>query len=131
MREEDLPMTLLLAPPRLAKSPSRSERRRNRASQVFGPPYPFFDRRARRTPVPGWQLRKHRSPLWRAVVGEVPPAKRLVDFVGALILLAGLSPLLLLIAAAIKFQDGGPVLFWQTRVGRRRRCFSFPKFRSM
>jgi lipopolysaccharide/colanic/teichoic acid biosynthesis glycosyltransferase len=123
-------MTLLLAPPRL-QTPTRSDRRRNRASRVFGTPYPFFDRRARRTPVPGWQLRKHRSRLWRAIVGEVPPAKRLVDFVGALILLAGLAPLLLIIAAAIKLQDRGPILFWQTRVGRRGRCFAFPKFRSM
>jgi lipopolysaccharide/colanic/teichoic acid biosynthesis glycosyltransferase len=123
-------MTLLLAPPRL-QSPARQERRRNRSSQVFGAPYPFFDRRARRTPVPGWQLRRHRSFLWRAIVGEVPPAKRLVDFVGALVFLIGFAPLLAVIAAAIKLQDGGPVLFWQTRVGRRGRCFAFPKFRSM
>jgi|SRR5947209_1939506 len=123
-------MTLLLAPPRL-QSPARSDRRGNRKSRVFGPPYPFFDRRARRTPVPGWQLQMHRSRWWRAIVGEVPPAKRLVDFVGALILLVGLAPLLLVIAAAIKLQDRGPILFWQTRVGRRGRCFAFPKFRSM
>jgi lipopolysaccharide/colanic/teichoic acid biosynthesis glycosyltransferase len=81
--------------------------------------------------VPGWQLRKYRSRLWRAIVGEVPPAKRIVDFVGALILLAGLAPLLLVLAAAIKLQDRGPILFWQTRVGRRGRCFACPKFRSM
>jgi exopolysaccharide biosynthesis polyprenyl glycosylphosphotransferase len=42
-----------------------------------------------------------------------------------------LSPLLALIAAAIKLQDRGPVLFWQVRVGRDGREFRFPKFRSM
>ena len=31
----------------------------------------------------------------------------------------------------IKWHDGGPVLFWQTRVGQRGRPFPFPKFRSM
>jgi lipopolysaccharide/colanic/teichoic acid biosynthesis glycosyltransferase len=128
-------MTLLLAPPRLTApprtAPSRPDRRRNRPSRVFSPPYPFFDRRALRTPVPGWQLRLHRSRLWRAVVGEVPTAKRVVDIAGALVLLTALSPLLFVIAVLIKLQDGGPVLFWQTRVGRRGRCFSFPKFRSM
>jgi lipopolysaccharide/colanic/teichoic acid biosynthesis glycosyltransferase len=123
-------MTLLLAPSRLRK-PARPDRRRNRGSRVFGAPYPFFDRRALRNPVPGWQLRKHRSRLWRAIVGEVPPAKRIVDFVGSVILLAGLAPLLLVLAAAIKVHDRGPVLFWQTRVGRRGRCFALPKFRSM
>jgi lipopolysaccharide/colanic/teichoic acid biosynthesis glycosyltransferase len=121
-------MTALLSPPRLnrpRRSPPPDERRRNRASQVFGAPYPFFDRRARRVPVPGWQLTLYRSRLWRAVVGEV------VDVVGSLILLAAFSPVLLVIATVIKLQDRGPVLFWQTRVGRRGRCFAFPKFRSM
>jgi lipopolysaccharide/colanic/teichoic acid biosynthesis glycosyltransferase len=98
---------------------------------VFGPPYPYFDRRALKTPVPGWQLRLHRSALWRAVVGEVPPVKRVIDIAGALVLLTALAPVLLVIAVVIKLQDGGPVLFWQTRVGRRGRCFAFPKFRSM
>jgi lipopolysaccharide/colanic/teichoic acid biosynthesis glycosyltransferase len=124
-------MTLLLAPPRLDALPPRPERRRNRHSRVFSAPYPYFDRRALRTPVPSWQLKLHRSAWWRAIVGEVKPAKRIVDAAGALILLIALSPLLLVIAAIIKLQDAGPVLFWQTRVGRLGRCFAFPKFRSM
>jgi lipopolysaccharide/colanic/teichoic acid biosynthesis glycosyltransferase len=123
-------MTALAAPPRLTAAPP-ADRRRNRASRVFGPPYPYFDRRSLRTPVPGWQLRLNRSSLWRAVVGEVPTFKRIVDIVGSLILIMVLSPVLLVLAAVIKMQDSGPVLFWQTRVGRRGRCFGFPKFRSM
>ena len=40
-------------------------------------------------------------------------------------------PLLALIALAIKLEDGGPVLFSQTRVGRNFRKFLLYKFRSM
>ena len=62
--------------------------------------------------------------------------KRGIDlFVGALLLVA-LSPLLLLIACAIKLYSPGPVLFVQERVGydrvsRRTRLFKLYKFRSM
>ncbi|MGO8734227.1 MAG: sugar transferase [Terriglobia bacterium] len=40
-------------------------------------------------------------------------------------------PLFVLIALAIKLEDGGPVLFSQTRVGRNFRKFLLFKFRSM
>ena len=40
-------------------------------------------------------------------------------------------PLFLIVALLIKLTDGGPVLFWQSRVGRWGREFPFPKFRSM
>src|SRR5215212_4099642 len=100
-------MQLLDAPARPQHAPARPpaqpqarpDRRRNRASRVFGAPYPYFDRRALRTPVPAWQLKLHRSALWRAVVGEVPSAKRVVDIVGSLILLIALAPVLLVLAA--------------------------------
>jgi lipopolysaccharide/colanic/teichoic acid biosynthesis glycosyltransferase len=39
--------------------------------------------------------------------------------------------LLLIIALLIRLEDGGPVLFWQARVGRYGCEFPFPKFRSM
>ncbi len=42
-----------------------------------------------------------------------------------------LSPLLGLIALIIKWEDGGPVFFTQTRVGTRGRLFTCYKFRSM
>jgi lipopolysaccharide/colanic/teichoic acid biosynthesis glycosyltransferase len=42
-----------------------------------------------------------------------------------------LSPLLLLIAAAVKLGDGGPMLYIQPRVGRKFKKFSLLKFRSM
>lgn len=42
-----------------------------------------------------------------------------------------LSPLFLLVALLIKLEDGGPVLFVQTRVGHNGREFPMYKFRSM
>ena len=41
------------------------------------------------------------------------------------------SPLWLLLSAAIKLEDGGPVFYRQDRVGRGGRRFSALKFRSM
>lgn len=41
------------------------------------------------------------------------------------------SPLWLIIAAAIRFEDGGPIFFPQERVGLRGRRFQAWKFRSM
>jgi lipopolysaccharide/colanic/teichoic acid biosynthesis glycosyltransferase len=56
--------------------------------------------------------------------------KRIFDFAAAFLGLALLSPLLIIIAVAIK-TDKGPVLFKQNRVGRRGRVFNIYKFRSM
>jgi lipopolysaccharide/colanic/teichoic acid biosynthesis glycosyltransferase len=58
-------------------------------------------------------------------------AKRLFDLslAGLGLLLAG--PLLLLIAAAIRLSDSGPIFFRQYRVGRHGRHFCILKFRTM
>jgi len=69
--------------------------------------------------------------LWSLVVGFARFIKRAVDIVVAGSMLVVLSPLFLFVSAAIKLTDGGPVLFWQTRVGKWGREFPFPKFRSM
>ncbi|MDX2165617.1 MAG: sugar transferase [Deltaproteobacteria bacterium] len=57
--------------------------------------------------------------------------KRLVDVVAALLLLVLSAPLCALVAIAIKLEDGGAVLFRQTRVGRRGQLFTLRKLRSM
>ncbi|HEY3260570.1 MAG TPA: sugar transferase, partial [Pseudonocardiaceae bacterium] len=57
--------------------------------------------------------------------------KSVVDRVAAALGLLLISPLLLGIVVAIRAQDGGPVFFRQTRVGREGRTFSMIKFRSM
>ena len=56
---------------------------------------------------------------------------RVFDFLCAVVGLVGLSPLFLLIAVAIKLDDGGPVFFGQDRIGRGFRPFRIWKFRSM
>ena len=57
--------------------------------------------------------------------------KRAFDLIAVVPALLLLSPLFLLMALAIKLEDGGPILYWQKRVGLNGRVFAFPKFRSM
>jgi lipopolysaccharide/colanic/teichoic acid biosynthesis glycosyltransferase len=57
--------------------------------------------------------------------------KRTFDIFLALCGLIISLPLLIIIALAIKTEDGGPVLFRQVRVGRYGKKFTILKFRSM
>jgi exopolysaccharide biosynthesis polyprenyl glycosylphosphotransferase len=57
--------------------------------------------------------------------------KRLLDIVGAALLMVLLSPLMLLVSIAIKVDSRGPVFFRQERVGLHGRTFAVVKFRSM
>lgn len=68
---------------------------------------------------------------WRWLVGGSRFLKRAFDIAGSFAALLLLTPLFLLIALLIKLEDGGPVFFAQTRVGRRGREFQMFKFRSM
>ena len=66
---------------------------------------------------------------WALAVG--PALKRSLDIVVSGVALLLLAPLFAAVALAIKATDFGPVLFWQTRVGRYGKVLRFPKFRSM
>jgi len=68
---------------------------------------------------------------WQIVVGGTGVLKRLLDIVVSLTGLFCLAPLFAVVALCIKLTDGGPILFWQSRVGKWGREFPFPKFRSM
>ena len=57
--------------------------------------------------------------------------KRAFDIAVSAAGLIAFAPLSLLIAIAIKLEDGGPVFFHQERVGRGCRVFTAYKFRSM
>ncbi len=57
--------------------------------------------------------------------------KRLIDIVGASLLLIILSPILLLLGIAIWLDSRRPVVFRQERVGLHGRSFNVLKFRSM
>ncbi|NLJ32173.1 MAG: sugar transferase, partial [Clostridiales bacterium] len=58
-------------------------------------------------------------------------AKRVFDILLSLLILILFSPLLLLLAAAIKLDSKGPVFYRQVRVGRYNRDFKIFKFRTM
>ncbi|MBG6237085.1 exopolysaccharide biosynthesis polyprenyl glycosylphosphotransferase [Mycetocola sp. CAN_C7] len=79
-------------------------------------------------PVAGLPLIHVETPRYS---GQKVVAKRALDIVGAAVLLVLLSPVLLLVAASVKFSSDGPVLFRQRRVGIRGEQFSMLKFRSM
>lgn len=67
----------------------------------------------------------------RAPQGWSLIAKRIIDLVGASVLLILLLPVLLLAALAIKLTSRGPVLFSQERHGLNRRRFRMYKLRTM
>ena len=57
--------------------------------------------------------------------------KRFLDFILSLVAVVGLSWLLLIIAGAIKVEDGGNILFKQKRIGLNKKEFYIYKFRTM
>ncbi len=57
--------------------------------------------------------------------------RRGIELIGSLIGLLALSPILLLVAMAVRLSSSGPVLYRQTRVGLNGRHFEILKFRSM
>lgn len=71
-----------------------------------------------------------RRRLARSQVMRGGLSKRVLDVTVATLALALFLPFGLVLALLIK-RDGGPVFYWQTRVGYQGRTFRFPKFRSM
>lgn len=57
--------------------------------------------------------------------------KRVFDIVMSALGLIALSPMLAIIAYKIKREDGGPIIYKQTRVGKDGKKFEMYKFRSM
>ena len=58
-------------------------------------------------------------------------AKRLLDIVGALVLILVLSPLLLTVLVVLSITTRGKPLFWQRRAGHLGKTFLMAKFRTM
>ena len=86
------------------------------------------------SPVKRWKLSGYillKSLAWRWLTGGTLHAKRTFDIIAGSLLLLLSSPLWLFVALLLKLEDGGPVLFYQTRVGKRGRRFRMFKFRSM
>jgi lipopolysaccharide/colanic/teichoic acid biosynthesis glycosyltransferase len=86
-------------------------------------------RRALRAVGHGWGLiQGHRH--GRSLFPRRSP-RQLVEGVAALVLLTLLSPLLLMVAIAVKWTSKGPILFRQERLGLHRSKFKIIKFRTM
>ncbi|PYQ62564.1 MAG: hypothetical protein DMF58_01310 [Acidobacteria bacterium] len=77
--------------------------------------------------TPGQLLASQRLRKSRLLKG----AQRVLSFTAALILLAIFSPLLAIVALALKIDSDGPILFRQTRLGKGFRPFQLIKFRTM
>lgn len=75
--------------------------------------------------TPLYLRRNNGIPLWRLAV------KRFCDIVLSVFTLVVLSPILLLVAIAIKAEDGGPVFYKQERCTIGGKKFMIFKFRSM
>ena len=60
-----------------------------------------------------------------------PIVKRVLDFLGATLLLIVSSPVLLLTAVLVRINLGSPVIFSQPRPGLNEQVFNLYKFRSM
>lgn len=64
------------------------------------------------------------KPAYRAI-------KRIIDFLGSLFGLIILSPIFIVLAAAIYIDDGKPAIFRQDRIGKNKKPFTLYKFRTM
>ncbi|MFJ2378299.1 sugar transferase [Streptomyces sp. NPDC087769] len=84
--------------------------------------------RVRATAAAGLTLLHIAPPLRR---GPQPALKAVVDRVGAALGLLVLTPLLVLIGAAVRFGSDGPVFHRQVRQGQHNRPFTMWKFRTM
>lgn len=57
--------------------------------------------------------------------------KRLIDIIGALLIIIFTSPIFIITSIAIKIDDGGPVIYKQDRLTKGGEIFQIYKFRSM
>lgn len=67
----------------------------------------------------------------KPISGMSAAAKRAEDFIGGIIALILLTPVMLVISVIIKLDSTGPALFCQARSGRNREVIKVYKFRTM
>ena len=75
--------------------------------------------------APFLEMDYHKMTLFQRIV------KRVVDIALSAVMLLICSPLMLVVAMAIRLEDGGPVIFSQTRLTVGGRRFTIRKFRTM
>jgi len=99
------------------------------AIHIAPPTYGFFSHWIEYADVDGIPLGHCRPPAVRSLLYRA--SKRLFDLAFSAIVLLLASPLFLLVAALIRLDTPGPVLFGQERIGQQGRAFRIWKFRSM
>ena len=62
---------------------------------------------------------------------KTPVIKRAFDIVSSGLVILMISPILILIAIAIRLESKGPIFYYSYRVGKNYKIFKFYKFRSM
>jgi len=77
----------------------------------------------------GWQKKIETSTT--SVCNQRSISKRIFDVLISAIVLIVLSPILLLIALAIRLESNGPIFYVAKRAGRGYKIFNFYKFRTM
>lgn len=108
----------------------RLDEKTARAVSIRLHPHPDSKRMSHGETAPADQLFRLIRPRDRR--GETYGAlKRGLDVLGALGMLALLSPLFVVIAALVKLTSRGPVFFKQVRVGEQAKPFKMLKFRTM
>ncbi len=75
--------------------------------------------------IPIIELNKTPLDGWKKII------KRIIDIIGSLIAIIIFSPIMLLIALAIKLDSEGPIFFGYQRIGQHGKPFFYFKFRSM
>jgi len=81
-----------------------------------------------------WQMNLYvhwKRASWKCVVASTSLIKRFFDILASATLILLLSPVFLALAALVKLEDGGSVIFSQVRIGKWGRLFRMFKFRSM
>jgi len=115
---------------RLARSPELRARLGAGARQVWRQRY-TIDRLLQAYFDTYQELLLKKRPRLQAAAPSAEFLKRVFDLAGSLVLLAVLSPVLLLCAAGVACSSRGPILFRQARLGLDESSFQLLKFRTM
>ncbi|WP_448522505.1 sugar transferase [Pseudothermotoga sp.] len=91
----------------------------------------FIEKVLQRIPVEIMQRYREFYEITFQGVKRHSPVKRIIDIVVSIIALILVSPIMLIIALCILFEDGRPIIFKQQRVGKDGKAFTVYKFRTM
>lgn len=94
-------------------------------------PVDWLKLRARVDFLNTFKVHKNLDYQFSATEYSIPLGKRLFDIVFSLAVLIAISPILLIVALAIKFTSKGDIFYLSKRAGTGYRIFDFIKFRSM